>query len=213
MRAVGREAARRGRRRGARPAPGAGLGVAPPWSAAGSASSAGVGQAELAGARRERAARSSSTARARSAISCGAVRGPARRPTGRAAPAARPGADAGDERVALRERARVGRARLGARRPQRRDDLVEVRAAQRRRALHQLEPVGQEDAHERPRRRRGRRARAARRRPARLLLARREADLERVRAVARPDLGLDARDLLARAHHLALVRRAARARR
>ena len=36
-------------------------------------------------------------------------------------------------------------------RPQRGDDLVEVRAAQRRRAEHELEPVGQEDRDQRPR--------------------------------------------------------------
>ena len=61
-------------------------------------------------------------------------------------------ADARDQRVALRERARVRLARRRARRPQRGDDLVEVRAAQRRRALDELEPVRQEHADERARR-------------------------------------------------------------
>ena len=68
-----------------------------------------------------------------------------------AAGPARARADAGEQRVALRERARVGRARLGARRPERGHELVEVGAARRRRALHELEPLGQEDADERPR--------------------------------------------------------------
>ena len=39
--------------------------------------------------------------------------------------------------------ARVGAAGRGTRRPQRGDELVEVRAAQRGRALHELEPVGE----------------------------------------------------------------------
>ena len=45
------------------------------------------------------------------------------------------------------------------------DELVHVRPPQRGRALHQLQPVGQEDAHERPARRRRAAARRARRRP------------------------------------------------
>jgi hypothetical protein len=65
------------------------------------------------------------------------------------------GADRRDQRVALRERGGVRAARAGAAGPQRGDDLVEVRAAQRRRAEHQLEAVGQEDRHERARRRVG----------------------------------------------------------
>ena len=55
----------------------------------------------------------------------------------------------GDQRVALRERRRVLAARGGARRPQRGDDLVEVRPAQGRCAEHQVEPVGQEHGHQR----------------------------------------------------------------
>jgi hypothetical protein len=61
------------------------------------------------------------------------------------------GADPGEQRVALGEHPRgVGAARRRAQRPQRRDDLVEVGAAHGRGALDELEPVGQEDAHERP---------------------------------------------------------------
>ena len=70
--------------------------------------------------------------------------------------AARPaGPDRAEQRVALRQRGGVGAARADAGRPQRGDHLVEVRAAQRRGAEHEVEPVGQEDGDERPRRRVG----------------------------------------------------------
>ena len=55
----------------------------------------------------------------------------------------------------------VRAAGRGARRPERGDELVEVRAAQRRRALDELEAVGQEDANERAHRRVGRRSTGA----------------------------------------------------
>src|SRR5215208_4718688 len=123
------------------------------------------------------------------------------------------GANPADERVALRERTTVGRARLRPSGPKRRHDLVEVPATRSGRALHELEPLRQKHAGQRTRRSR----RAALERRAvdlhALLITRREPDLEGVRAVGTAHLGLDARDRRARAHHLALVRGPAGARR
>jgi hypothetical protein len=89
--------------------------------------------------------------------------------------------------------------------------LVEVRAAQRRRALDEVEPVGQEHRRERPRRIDAALERGSVNAHA-LLLPRCESDLEHVRAVRRLDAQLDARELRPDPHQLALVRGAARAR-
>ena len=61
-----------------------------------------------------------------------------------------PGADAGDQGVALGEGLGVGAPGRGARRPESGDDLVEMGAAQAGRALDELQAVGQEDAEQRP---------------------------------------------------------------
>ena len=58
-------------------------------------------------------------------------------------------ADRRQQRVALGQRAAVGASRRAAGGPARSDDLVDVRAAQRRRALDELQAVGHEDADER----------------------------------------------------------------
>ena len=80
------------------------------------------------GAQRERAARQLP------------VPGGDRRARGRAR------ANAAEQRVALRQHARILAARSSAHGPQSGHELVEVRAAQRGRALHQLETVGREHA-------------------------------------------------------------------
>ena len=155
--------------------------------------------------------RSSSTAAARSAISAIAVAGELGVPGGQRAAAGAAGADRGDEGVALGERRRVRAARGGARGPQRGDDLVEVRAAQRRRAGHELEPVGQEDGDERPARDVGEPLdrRAVHAQP--LRLARLEADAQLVPLAGVLAAELQPRQRRAEAHALALVRGPARA--
>ena len=55
-----------------------------------------------------------------------------------------------EQGVALGEHPRVLPAVARAQRPDRRHDLVQVGTAQGRRPLQQLEPVGQEDAHQGP---------------------------------------------------------------
>src|SRR5439155_12232510 len=55
-------------------------------------------------------------------------------------------ANAAEQRVALREHTRILAARSSTHRPQSGHELVEMRAAQRRRALHQVETVGREHA-------------------------------------------------------------------
>ena len=122
-----------------------------------------------------------------------------------------PGAQPREQGVALGERLRVRAARRRARRPQRGDEGVEVRAAQRGRALHELEAVGQEDAHKRAHRRV---EQALDRRAVDLQalgLPRREADAQLVLAVAVAPADLHARGARVEAHDLALVRRPARA--
>ena len=86
-------------------------------------------------------------ASARSRISASAVARQLGVP-GRAASrgSARPARIGRDQRVALRERRRVLAPRPGARRPQRGDDLVEVRAAQRRRTQHSSSRSGRNTA-------------------------------------------------------------------
>ena len=96
----------------------------------------------------KRGARSSATA-ARSSISAMPWRASSASHAGREAAPRAAGADRGDERVALGERGRVGAAGRGAGRAQGGDDLVEMRAPQRRRTRHELQPVGQEDGHQR----------------------------------------------------------------
>ena len=120
-----------------------------------------------------------------------------RRPRCRAAPRAHAGAHrVRSARSAARARGRT-RARLArAAGPQGRDQLVEVGAAERRRALDQVEPVRHEGHAGRRRTPAGRRRRPARRRSGRALApARLEAHLEPVRAVLGLDVDLDARDL------------------
>ena len=63
-------------------------------------------------------------------------------------PRARAGTDSSDQRVSLREGLGVRAPGRRPRRPQRRHELVQVRPSQRRGALDELEPVGQEDAHQ-----------------------------------------------------------------
>ena len=58
--------------------------------------------------------------------------------------------DAGEERVALGECPGIRPARGRSRRPERRDELVEVGAAPRGCALDELQAVRQEDGHQRP---------------------------------------------------------------
>ena len=60
------------------------------------------------------------------------------------------GADPGDQRVALGENLRVGAAVGAASGPDGGDELVEVGATHGGGALEQLEPVGEEDAQQRP---------------------------------------------------------------
>ena len=114
-----------------------------------------------------------------------------------------------DERVALGERARVARAKIGESRPQRGGELVEMRAPQRRTAAHELEPLGQEDDHQRPRCP-GAEALDGRAVDAQVLvLARLEADLEQVQPVFSLYLSFSPSDLGGDPHELALVRRPA----
>ena len=113
-------------------------------------------------ARRRRSRPSASASRAERARR--ARRAPGARSRISARPCAASCAIPGGQRVARgrRRRGSARAARCAARaparrrggsrpgRPQRGDELVEVGAAQRRRTLDQLEPVGQEDAHQRP---------------------------------------------------------------
>jgi hypothetical protein len=119
-------------------------------------------------------------------------------------------ADPPDEGVALRESACVAAARLRPGRPCRSHQLVEVRAPKRRSSLHELEPVGQKHAHQRPWK--GDRWAAGGRtvNPHALLLARGETHLEEVRPVIALHLRGGPRRPAPRAYDLPLVRRAAR---
>ena len=60
------------------------------------------------------------------------------------------GANPGDEGVALGQGLRIGPASGDSRRPQGGHELVQVRPAQGRRALDELQAVGQKHAHQRP---------------------------------------------------------------
>src|SRR5262249_20549016 len=66
------------------------------------------------------------------------------------------GASTGEEGIPLTERARMRTRRAPRRGPERAHDLSEMGGAHARRSLHELEPVGGEDADERARRRGGR---------------------------------------------------------
>ena len=123
---------------------------------------------------------SASTTSARSRISARPWRASAASHAGSEPRSARPARTRADQRVALRERRGVLAARAGAGGPQRGDDLVEVRAPQRRRAQDQLQPVGQEDGDERPRRRVGQPLDGRAVDAQALRLARLEADVTRV---------------------------------
>ena len=115
------------------------------------------------------------------------------------------GADAAEQGVALGEDSRVGAAVGGTSRPDGGDELVQMRAAHGGGALEQLEPIGHEDAQQRP----GldvEQALDGRAVGAHALgLARFEADAQLVRAGAVGELHDDARGLRAEAHQLALV--------
>jgi hypothetical protein len=121
-----------------------------------------------------------------------------------------PGSHAAEERVALRQRLRVPPAGRRPRRPHRGDDLVEVRATQRWRALDELEAVGQEHTDQRARRVLAQRVGRHAVHPDALGLPRLKADAQVMHAVATLDLDLNASCALVEANDLALVARAAR---
>ncbi len=126
-------------------------------------------------------------------------------PGGQRVRACRARADPGEQRVALRQRARVGGPSLGSCGPDGGDEVVEVRSAGGRRALHQLQALRQEHRQQRPR---GRRRQAVHRRAVdaqRLLHPRLHADLDQVRAVVALRRDGDARHLLLAPDQLAVV--------
>ncbi len=126
------------------------------------------------------------------------------------------GAQAREQRVALREHARVGAALAVAQRPEGGDELVEVCAANARWALEQLQALGHEDAQQRSLRKLdqaldGRAVTAHALDRARVLGQRAVADGQLVLALAVADTHADPRSGLAEAHQLALVARPRRA--
>ena len=121
------------------------------------------------------------------------------------------GADPADQRVSLRQGAGVRRPRARAGGPERHHDAVDVGASAGRSALHQVEPIGQEDADERARRiDPGHQARAVH--PDHLLDAGLDAHLQGVQSVLGLDVHLHARHRRPHAHDLARVRGPARLR-
>ena len=189
------------------------VGVGRAASAAGSASSAPPVEPELRRRARRSAAQPLDGAR-RGRPSARRRGGRARRPRRQRARApARPARIAREQRVALRER----RARRRGASPARAGHSAATtwsRCARRSAGapLHQLEPVGQEDADQRPRGRRRSAARRARRRRAAASARRARSRPRCVRAVVAPRASSSSRvSAGAEAHDLALVRRPARA--